>query len=140
MTLSEKLETDVAEYVRAKLPPRARRLASFAKWSLYFGPFRTHCMFCEDDDCDGCAVDSKGLPHAHSMRWPGWSAAVDEIRAALDSASIGTLYYDDDCGQVMDTEPQGEEFEGDWMEPAPYYAIEPRDWKRYAFSELGEHL
>lgn len=39
----------------------------------------------------------------------------------------GTLYYDDDCGCISETEPEGEEVDGEWFDPSPYYIVESRD-------------
>lgn len=56
------------------------------------------------------------------------SPVADALRAFIEELP-GTLYYDDDCGCVMESEPEGEldDESGEWIEPAPYYAVESRD-------------
>lgn len=50
----------------------------------------------------------------------------DTLRDFVDDLS-STLYYDDDCGCIMDSEPQGEEIDGEWYEPSDYYTLTGKD-------------
>jgi hypothetical protein len=50
---------------------------------------------------------------------------ADALRAFIDDLP-STLYVDDDAECVMDTEPQGEEIDGEWCEPTPYFTLEGR--------------
>jgi hypothetical protein len=36
-------------------------------------------------------------------------------------------YVDDESGCVSESEPEGEEFDGEWLDPCPYWAVEGRD-------------
>lgn len=50
----------------------------------------------------------------------------DALREYIENLP-GELYYDADAGDVMASEPEGEEIDGEWYEPAPYYALSARD-------------
>jgi hypothetical protein len=56
--------------------------------------------------------------------------------------NLNRVYYDQECGEVMDREPEGEQDElGDWYEPAPYYEVDSTEVKRLLFGrELASHI
>lgn len=85
--------------VRAHYPlsDETHRLISAATYDLYHGPFAV-----------GESIDD--------WTYPGFESACDAIKAATDH--VGELWadYDSDC--ISETEPQGEEIEGEWCEPS----------------------
>ena len=51
------------------------------------------------------------------------------------------LYVCDDSGSVSEYEPEGEEFEGEWYEPAPYSVVSGREIVRALFGRtIAEHF
>lgn len=86
--------------------------------------------------------------------WPGFSKACAAISDALDNLWPGSLYFDEDCGALMEKEPQGEYLNGETMEPcdsdddgaeyfepSPYYEIERSEFMRAVVGhELAGYL
>ena len=89
------LDTWSAE-VRKGMPERIRTLMLLASFDLYFGPFYG---------------EIEGEP------WPGLSAALEEIEAALPEVS--EMWADEDCGEMLDSEPEAwhDEETDEWVEP-----------------------
>ena len=117
--MSKKLDNLIREHVLATLSEETQRLARLAWWDLMFGP-----MGPTDDD---------GKP------WPGFSVAVDTIRAELEA---GELWVDDDAGLVLTSEPEGFQDGDEWIEPSweDYTHYSRREVMRATFGELAEHV
>ena len=82
--------------VRKEMPERVRTLMRLASFDLYFGPF---------------SEEIEGEPY------PGFTSALEEIEAALPEVS--EMWADEDCGYVIDSEPEAwlDEETGEWIEP-----------------------
>ena len=109
-----------AKIVRERFPLSAdvNRLISAATFDLWHGPQRA-----------GEVIDDQWV-------YPGFSEAVDLIRKALDV--VCELWIDRDSDCTADSEPQSEEIDGQWCEPAgDWWHLERRDVLRVL---LGKEL
>ena len=97
-----------ADSLRDQLAPTVRTLIHQAAADLYYGPYQ------EGEDGDGEA-------------YPGFVSAMKTIRNAIDALEVDDIWVDWDCGDVMETEPQGYEIAN------PYWSIhdpdgDPSEW------------
>jgi hypothetical protein len=125
----KRLETEqkaIKEYVNSLLDDETKRLVHLAAWDLYWGP-----VACSPEAHNG---PDDGKP------WPGFSAACERIKEALDG--LDDLWVEGD--NVMTREPEGytDNDTGEWVEPylEETYRFPRREVLRVAFSALAEHL
>lgn len=124
MTATTKARIDVAIRAAYPLPDRTARLRRLATYDLWYGP-----------------LQRDGLDDADLAVWSGFSAAIAELRAWAESDMPSTLYYDDDCGYLSDTEPRGVMDGEEWIEPSEYYQVERREiWSALFPSLLYEYI
>lgn len=122
------LDTDITEHY--EIPEDIAKLAARARTDLYCGP-----TYLDEDDQEVSCFD------------PSYVKAFD-FTGACNTVSdwcgdnLSHMYYDADCGQLMDREPEWEEDEdGHMIEPAPYYEVAPADIKVALFGrELAKYL
>jgi hypothetical protein len=123
----------VAKHFREKMPADIQRLANLAYCDLYFGPLQG-CDVCGADYTSDCSCD---------VRWPGFKAAVKRVGEWAD-AELSDVWLDAFCGQVLESEPQGEiDVETqEYIEPnfEYVYHYETRDVKRVIFGEVAEYI
>ncbi len=127
------MRTDInkaaSRYLKEILDERTQKLGTLAWHDLVYGPV-TYCEDCGEDCLSDCTC---------AIKYPGFSAAVDEIRNALPSA----LYVEADTDFVSENEPQGYEDEetGEWREPEPYYCLDRKGVVAAAFgSDLAAYV
>jgi hypothetical protein len=98
------VQEQIAEAIRIcyPLPPELARLRTLAIADLWHGPLASRE-----------AADDDGEP------WPGFSAAVAQLSEWADDNLPSTVWYDEDCGSLSTSEPEGSEDEetGEWIEP-----------------------
>ena len=118
-----------ADAIRAAypLPDDLQRLRRLATWDLWHGPILPS------------ELDEEDKP------WPGFGEACSLMRAWADETLPRTVWYDNDCGHVGTSEPEGfiDEDTGDWIEPYTdeTYRIEWREILAAIFPrKLSEYL
>ncbi len=117
----------VNEYWEPKLGERGKRLINWLNADLYHGPYAAG------------TTDEEDNPDA---TYPGFTAAIDEVREIIDNAGgFQDMYYDNDSGALMEDEPGAFEDEetGEMIEPylEETYHLESSDVARYV---LGKEL
>lgn len=117
----------VNEYWEPKLGERGKRLVNWLNSDLYHGPYPAG------------TTDEEDNPDA---TYPGFTAAIDELREIIDNAGgFQDMYYDNEFGSLMENEPEAYEDEetGEMVEPylEETYHLESRDVARYV---LGKEL
>lgn len=122
------LDSDITEHY--EIPGDIEKLARMARADLYGGP--TYL----DKDGDEVTMFDPAYDHPFDF-----SDAVNTVSDWCGD-NVTHMYYDADCGQLMESEPRGDEDEdGNWIEPAPYYEVAPADIKRMLFGrELANYL
>lgn len=114
----------------ADMPKDVERAGRLASWDLWNGPL-TCCEECGSDSLSTCACEHP---------YPGFQRACDVVSRWADE-NVGTLYLEIDTGYVSSEEPQGEEIDGEYVEPLPYYVIERGDILAALFGrELASYL
>lgn len=127
------IESAIEETYGSLIPVNVRKLIALANDGLYNGPIGSF------EEVDG---------------WPGFSAAIRAISDAIDDVWPGSLYFDEDCGCLMEREPEGEwnsdetgepcdsdDDGASFYEPMPYYEIECKDFYRAIVGrELASYL
>src|ERR1700677_491023 len=98
--IAKKISLAVNDYVKNTTPltPRIARLASFARADLYFGPIQ---------GCDDCGADYHRDCKCET-KWPGFTAAVEEIEDWAQDNLPRKLFYDSSWDGVFDSEPESE--------------------------------
>jgi hypothetical protein len=132
-----------AEAEKQKMGRRICQLIALAKWYLWYGPN----MKGQDDPKDNKS--------GSKVRWPGWEAALREIRDALENIHTDEVWIDGQFGNVQTSEPEGfwddnpdfdEEDENSeekiWQEPCweDYYHATDREVRQALLGELAEYL
>lgn len=117
----------VNEYWKPKLGERGKRLINWLNSDLYYGPYAAG------------TTDEEDNPDA---TYPGFTSAIDELRDIIDAAGgFQDMWYDNDSGQLMESEPEGytDEETGEFIEPflEETYLLEGRDVAKYV---LGKEL
>lgn len=86
------------------------RLINCANFDLYYGPYET-----------GFEPDGDG------WKYPGFTESVRKISAAL--GDVRELWFDSDWNGVLEREPEGEEIDGEYIEPfwESIYHLERKD-------------
>lgn len=117
----------VNAYWEPKLGDRGNRLINWLNADLYHGPYAAG------------TTDEEDNPNA---TYPGFTAAIDELREIIDNAGgFQDMYYDNDTGELTDKEPEAFEDEetGEMIEPylEETYHLEGRDVAR---DVLGKEL
>jgi hypothetical protein len=114
----------IKEYVRGKLTHETNKEASLARIDVMFGPY------VGDND-----------PTSDWYNYPGFFTVCDHILRELEE--LGDLWYESGSGEVSELEPEGyEDEDGNWIEPEWYRwtRYKTREWKCFAFGELGAYL
>lgn len=92
-----------------KIDGQLRQLINFTRYDLLYGPFTTDiCMDCESMGC-GCRTPAK---------YPGFPRAIDILKDKLDFANT-TVYYNEEDGNVTETEPDDSYLECEETDPDP---------------------
>ncbi len=122
------LDTDITEHY--EIPKEIEVLARMARADIYGGP--TYL------DKDGEEVSMFDVTYDHPFDFTGACAELSD----WCGDNISDMYYDADCGQLLDNEPQWEEDEdGHMIEPSPYYEVSRNDVKVALFGrELAHHI
>ncbi len=122
------LDTDITQHY--EIPLDIEKLARMARADIYGGP--TYL------DQDGEEVSMFDPSYDHPFDFTGACNTISD----WCGDNVSHMYYDADCGQLMDHEPQWEEDEdGNMIEPAPYYEVAPVDIKQALFGrELAHHI
>ena len=118
----KEMKKAIHQYFREKgiYTDAINRLINTANFDLYYGPTP------EGDEPDG-----------DGWRYPGFTGACAQIKDALDD--VREIWFDSNCGEVLDREPQGEEVDGEYIEPfwGDYLHLERKDVLRIL---LGREL
>ena len=93
------------------VPQDIMRLVRLANQSLYHGP-----VYLDKDDNVMSCFD-EGVTQFNDVK--AWA----EISKWCND-NIETLYWDDEAGCLMTEEPEGEEVDGVYYEPSPYFIVE----------------
>lgn len=138
--IQKEISNAVREYLKetGAFSEYDERVASLANMDLWLGP-----LTLDDgtEDADFAKLHADGLVDSEGRL--NFSNACDYLRG-LDIP--GQLYYDEDAGMVMQSEPEGEEIEGEdgepeYIEPAPYYSVDASEIARAIFGrELAPYI
>lgn len=122
----DKIKALVSAHVRADMPDEIKSLVRLALADLHFGP--AHAYPAIDD--------------AEIEAFPGFESATLKISAWARDNMPSELWVDLDCEEVLTSAPQGEEVDGEWVEPytAETCQLERADIKRAVFGELAEYV
>ena len=116
---------DYAEILMDGLPDNIKEEITLCNHSLHHGPVYLD----EDYDIAEC-FDENVRPH-------DFSAGCTRIRDALDG--VGDVWVDEDANDVMTSEPQGFEEDGEWIEP-PWEHIRHYDRREVIAQIVGRAL
>jgi len=114
------------------IPEEIQKLANMANNDLYNGP--TYL----DGDGNVVSMFDDVETGITAFDFVGACATV----ADWCGDNLNRVYYDAECGEVMEKEPEGDEDEeGNWIEPGPYYEVDSTEVKRLLFGrELASHI
>jgi hypothetical protein len=120
----------IREYIN--MPPHIRAISGALNYDLMHGP---SWIRVPDGDVTRVTSDDLATYRDDLECYPGdiieetyCGIAADAFREWIASLP-STLYYDDDCDYVSESEPQpwfDEETE-EWIDPSPYYELSHRD-------------
>lgn len=85
----------IADFFKAKMTPRQRKLLSAAIADLWDGPF-----------------DSAYMLDVYKVRWPGYVKAINELEKFWRDRG-SDVWYDIQSGFVVDTEPEWADYMGE---------------------------
>lgn len=121
--MASNIEQEIKKALWKAYPPpkRVKWLIGAARYDLHYGPTQA------GEDVDG-------------HKYPGFTSALDEIRNWFDDKVPREVWYDNDSGEILESEPEsyeedGEVFEPDWQE---IYHVKD-SWKGM-LGELGTYL
>ncbi len=118
----EYLKRIVRSHFSEKIEP-IQQLINSANFDLYFGPYPAN----EPIDCE--------------FIYPGFQEAMRQINNAVND--IDEIWVDSQSEFVSDREPQGEEIDGEWIEPywEDWYHLDRREVLSYLLGkELHKYL
>lgn len=117
-----KIEKAIREQYRPLLPPGLETLRNVALFDLTLGPSGT------------------------GPEYPGYTAALKQLRQWAEAELPSVLYYDPDSGELLSKEPcawtngdQDENGDPIWFEPSPYFEVSRRTIWRAVFGELADN-
>ena len=127
-----KTEKILAAHYEALMPDEITRLITLASYDLYFGPL-VGCNVCGVDSTHDCTC---------AVRWQGFSDAIGKLRAWAEEHLPSEVWVDMDCGSVSESEPQGEEIDGEWQEPFTENTVyfDCKGIKQAVFGKLAEYF
>ncbi len=116
------IEKEIKRALWAAYPPskRVAWLVNATTWDLYYGPVG------EGEDMDG-------------EPYPGFTAALDEIRGGLDTVP-GEVWYDRDSGEILESEPEEYEEDGEIVEPYWEGIYHVKNVEKELLGKLSEYL
>lgn len=121
------MDKDILEHF--PIPDDILKLAIRANVDLYTGPLYING---EGEACSHLDEGAKAFDFTDACaRVSDWCGD-----------NLSTIYYDSDCGEVMEKEPEGEfDEEDNWLDASPYYEVDSSDIKRILFGrELAGHI
>lgn len=134
LTANEKKAlTQALKELRGNPPAGIARYAELASTDLWDGPISS--LFDPEVDLSPSAIL---CPHWEG--WRGFSHGCRKLAEWLEERLSFPLYWEPETGHLSDTEPQGEEIDGEYFEPAPYYRIERKEALRLLYGALSDYL
>lgn len=144
--MKTKIADAIREYIAETnpIPAHVQRAANLANLDLYFGPLHGHDVAM--DDPDYAPLVEAGIISGEDCEGTfSYDKAMDVVSAYVDSLP-STLYYDEECGYIGDSEPKDEEWDTgevdedgepimEWCEPMPYYKLDSDDIKTAMFGK-----
>lgn len=129
-TVQQRIATAIREAY--PLPERIEFLRRIATTDLWHGPVSS-------------GPDSPYNPDPETVTpetWTGFPDACAELDNWAGENVPNQLWYDDDCGMLMQSQPEGfEDEDGEYVEPGEYYEIDRRDIRSALFPrQLHEYL
>ncbi len=153
--LPKNLAEDMAKFI--PVPPHITVAANMCRYDLMHGPAYARLP---SGDVVKITYDDLTILYAdaEASLEPGSADEVVEVYTSVIGDTLrdfindlpSTLYYDADCGCIMDLEPEGEEWDtgevdadGDpimqWSDPSDYWTLDRRDIVEALFGRTIAH-
>lgn len=102
---------------------KTQQLLSMVNYDVYFGPYE-----------QGHDIDNSGVIY------PGFNEALREVVNNLPE--INDLYIDTQWDYVTDQEPQGEQIDGEWIEPywEDWYKVDRKEVLGILLGEVANYI